>query len=192
MRAPPRRERVPGRGQARAQPAPRVEQVLVDGVAVGAQLQREHVDRHVVERDRHEHLALARRQVLARSPSRSAASCSRRSARSPGLPPARPGSCSQRAPRRSADGAARRAGRPCSETSKITNLYAQVVKRLSPRKSSSLARMFTSASSAHCCATSSNSGPASDASWPRRRRSSCSAARCSSLVEPATACSWRG
>jgi hypothetical protein len=37
-------------------------------------------------------------------------------------------------------------------------LYAQVVKRLSPRNSSSLSRTLTSASSAAWCARSSNSG----------------------------------
>ena len=54
----------PAAARLRAQLAPGVEEVLVDGVAVGAQLQREDVDGDVVERDRHEDLALARRQVL--------------------------------------------------------------------------------------------------------------------------------
>ena len=52
--------------------------------------------------------------------------------------------------------------RTVAETLKKTNLYAQVANRLSPRKTSILSRTFTSASSAACCARSSNSGPATD------------------------------
>jgi hypothetical protein len=55
---------VAGGREARAEPAPGIEEVLVERVAIGAQLQREHVDGDVVERDGHEDLALARREVL--------------------------------------------------------------------------------------------------------------------------------
>jgi len=57
---------VPGGGHASSQIAPGIEQVLVDRVAVGSQLDREHVDRDLVERDRHEHLALALGQLADR------------------------------------------------------------------------------------------------------------------------------
>ena len=72
-----------GGGQAGAELAPGVEEVLVDRVAVGAELQGEHVDRDVVEGDRHEDLPLALGQVR-RDRRASTASCSRRSACSPG------------------------------------------------------------------------------------------------------------
>jgi len=49
-----------GRGQAGSELSPGVEEVLVDRVAVGVKLEREHVDRDVVERDRDEDLALLR------------------------------------------------------------------------------------------------------------------------------------
>jgi hypothetical protein len=55
-----------GCSHAGAQVTPRIEQVLVDRVAVGAELNREHVDRDVVERDRHEHFALALGQLADR------------------------------------------------------------------------------------------------------------------------------
>ena len=55
-----------GGGHAGTQVTPGVEQVLVDRVAVGAEPDREHVDRDVVERDRDEHLALALGQLADR------------------------------------------------------------------------------------------------------------------------------
>jgi hypothetical protein len=45
------------------------------------------------------------------------------------------------------------------DTSKMTNLNTQVVKRVSPRNSPTLAMIASSASAAACCATSSSSGP---------------------------------
>jgi hypothetical protein len=48
------------------QVAPGVEQVLVDRVAASTELHREHVDRDVVERDRHERFALALAQLADR------------------------------------------------------------------------------------------------------------------------------
>jgi len=59
-------DRMPRGGHPGAQVAPGVEQVLVERVAVGAELDGEHVDRDLVERDRHEHLALPVRQLADR------------------------------------------------------------------------------------------------------------------------------
>ena len=70
--------------------------------------------------------------------------------------------------------ARRRAFTPASSSA---NLYAQVVKRLAPRKLSSLARIAISASSAACTARSSTSAGPTRASCPRRRPSSKRAAR---------------
>ena len=52
--------------QPGAQAPAGVEQVLVDRVAVGIEREREFVHRHVVERDRDEHLALARGELADR------------------------------------------------------------------------------------------------------------------------------
>jgi hypothetical protein len=57
---------VPGRSEALAQRASRVEQVLVDRVAVRAELERQDIDRNAVERDRDERVALAVGQVADR------------------------------------------------------------------------------------------------------------------------------
>ena len=74
----------------------------------------------------------------------------------------------------------------------MTNVYAHVVKRLSPRKSSSLARTLTSASSAACCARSSNSGPLIDRSCERRRDNSNTAALRSTSWSLPTVWLYRG
>lgn len=52
-------DRKAGGRQLTPQAAPGIKQVLVNRVAVGAELERDHVDRHVVEGDGDEHLALA-------------------------------------------------------------------------------------------------------------------------------------
>ena len=52
------------RGEARAQPAARVVQRLVERAARGLKALGEDVDRHVVEGDGDEHLALVGREVL--------------------------------------------------------------------------------------------------------------------------------
>jgi hypothetical protein len=55
-----------GCSHADTQVTPGVEQVLVDRAAVGSAPNGEHVDRDVVERDRHEHFALALGQLADR------------------------------------------------------------------------------------------------------------------------------
>lgn len=55
-----------GGGHAGAEITPGVEQVLVDRVAVCAELDRQYVDRRLVERDRNEHLTLALGQLADR------------------------------------------------------------------------------------------------------------------------------
>src|SRR5690242_13975068 len=70
----------------------------------------------------------------------------------------------------------------------MTNLYAQVVKRLSPRNCPALAMMATTASAVAWWARSSSSGP-EIRSWPPRRASSARATRRSDACSRAAASS---
>ena len=168
-------ERQAGRNQMLPELPSRVVQGLVERATAASEALGEDVDGNPVQGERHEHAALVGRQrggdsvldggeQLVRSASSSGVetSSAKRDQVSGSSGISRP--CQAR--RRSFTAASRSA-----------NLYAQVVKRLAPRKSSSRARTETSASSAACRAMSSKSSPRRCGSAGRRRATSKRAAR---------------
>src|SRR5215468_11020377 len=121
----------------------------------------------------------------------SAASRSRHSASCAGSKPNRPGSRSQSSASNGTLGWRQKCRPIFAETSKMTNLYAQVVNRLSPRNCPSLPVMAISASAAAWWARSSSSGPVTCNRGPRRR-ASLRAIRTSILCSRDSAASRRG
>ena len=141
-----------------SQLATRVVQRLVEGAAGGRQAIGEDVDRNAVQRERDEHATLVRRQHVGDR------NLQRREQLAV-VPPARParGRRSRTAFQLSGSSGT---SRPCqarlrsfTAASSSANLYAHVVKRLAPRKSSSRASTLTSASFAASWAISSSSPP---------------------------------
>src|SRR5215475_15180751 len=122
---------------------------------------------------------------------RNAASRSRHSASCAGSKPNRSGSRSQSSASNGTLGWRQKCRPILADTSKMTNLYAQVVNRLSPRNCPSLPVMAISASAGAWWARSSSSGPVTCNRGPRRR-ASLRAIRTSILCSRDSAASRRG